>query len=146
MVKATKVKALDQVLLEKYDVKEEIKMVLVVREDLKMGKGKIGAQCGHATLGSFRAVERLAKESEFWKKVLQAYSWDMGMHKKICLKVNSEAELLDLQKKAKELKVPQYVVADAGLTQIKEGSLTVCGLGPAPSKMLAELTSHLKLL
>ena len=29
----------------------EFKMVLVVRNDLKMGKGKIGAQCGHATLG-----------------------------------------------------------------------------------------------
>lgn len=31
---------------------EDIKMVLVVRNDLQMGKGKIGAQCGHATLGS----------------------------------------------------------------------------------------------
>ena len=28
------------------------KMVLAVRADLKMGKGKIGAQCGHATLGA----------------------------------------------------------------------------------------------
>jgi peptidyl-tRNA hydrolase len=27
-------------------------MVLAVRADLKMGKGKIGAQCGHATLGA----------------------------------------------------------------------------------------------
>ncbi len=53
---------------------------------------------------------------------------------------------LDIQKKAKEYKIPAYVVADAGLTQIKEGSLTVCGLGPAPSKMLNILTSELKLL
>jgi PTH2 family peptidyl-tRNA hydrolase len=31
----------------------EVKLVMVVREDLKMGKGKIGAQCGHATLGAY---------------------------------------------------------------------------------------------
>ena len=30
--------------------------------------------------------------------------------------------------------LPSYlVVADAGLTQIKSGSLTVCGIGPAES-------------
>lgn len=31
-------------------------MVLVVRSDLKMGKGKIGAQCGHAVLGAYKKV------------------------------------------------------------------------------------------
>ena len=30
---------------------DEFKMVLVVRNDLKMGKGKAAAQCSHATLG-----------------------------------------------------------------------------------------------
>ena len=30
----------------------ELKMVLVVRQDLAMGKGKIAAQCSHATLGA----------------------------------------------------------------------------------------------
>ena len=29
-----------------------LKMVMVVRRDLKMEKGKIGAQCGHAVLGA----------------------------------------------------------------------------------------------
>ncbi len=72
----------------------ETKMVLVVREDLKMGKGKIGAQCGHATLGSYKQVKKLAEGgSKFWKKVLDSYSWGMGLHKKICLKANSEQEL-----------------------------------------------------
>jgi peptidyl-tRNA hydrolase len=31
---------------------QDVKLVMVVREDLKMTKGKIGAQCGHATLGA----------------------------------------------------------------------------------------------
>ncbi len=85
---------MDDVLREKYGSTEEeigeIKMVLVVREDLKMGKGKIGAQCGHATLGAFKEVQGRAKESKFWKKILELYSWKMGLHKKICLKANSE--------------------------------------------------------
>ena len=97
LVKENKKKALDDVLKEKYGYNAEdigeIKMVLVVREDLKMGKGKIGAQCGHATLGAYKEVQNKAKESKFWKKILELYSWKMGLHKKICLKVNSEQEL-----------------------------------------------------
>ena len=31
-------------------------MVLVVRSDLKMGKGKIGAQCGHAVLAAYKRM------------------------------------------------------------------------------------------
>ena len=46
----------DSKLFEKYPLGGDIKMVMMVREDLKMGKGKIGAQCGHATLGSFIAA------------------------------------------------------------------------------------------
>ncbi len=53
---------------------------------------------------------------------------------------------LDLESKARELSIPAMVVADAGLTQIKEGSLTVLGLGPAPSKMINQITGNLKLL
>ena len=33
---------------------EEHKLVLVVRTDLGMGKGKIAAQCGHATLACYK--------------------------------------------------------------------------------------------
>ena len=53
---------------------------------------------------------------------------------------------LDIESKAKERSIPSFVIADAGLTQIKEGSLTVCGLGPVPSDMVNPITSTLKLL
>ena len=133
----------DEVLFVKYPV-DEVKMVLVVREDLKMTKGKIGAQSGHATLGTFKRVEKWAKESDYWKKVLGSWQWNG--QKKICLKVMSEIDLVDIQKKAKENSIPCYIVADAGLTQIKEGSLTVCGIGPAPTRMIDLITGQLKLL
>lgn len=67
-------------------------MVLVVRNDLQMGKGKIGAQCGHATLGSYRAAQNLGKNSKYWAKAMEKWSWEG--QKKICLKVQTEADLI----------------------------------------------------
>ena len=69
----------------------EVKLVMVVREDLKMGKGKIGAQCGHATIGAYEQVSQFAKKSAYWKKVLNSWSWDG--QKKVCVKVMTEQEL-----------------------------------------------------
>ena len=37
---------------------ENTKMVLVVRMDLKMGKGKAAAQCCHATLSAYKQAKR----------------------------------------------------------------------------------------
>ena len=60
-------------------------MVLVVCDDLKMGKGKIGAQCGHATLGSYTRAKKMGQNSKYWAKILQ--KWYQQGQKKICLKV-----------------------------------------------------------
>lgn len=35
----------------------DFKMLLIVRNDLKMGKGKIAAQCGHASVGAFETAQ-----------------------------------------------------------------------------------------
>ncbi len=45
-------KVKDETLFSSFPI-SEVKLVMVVREDLKMGKGKIGAQCGHATIGAY---------------------------------------------------------------------------------------------
>ena len=39
-----------------------------------------------------------------------------------------------------------YLVEDAGHTQIKAGSKTVLGIGPAYAQEIDPVTSHLKLL
>ena len=122
----------------------EVKMVLVVREDLKMGKGKIGAQCGHATLGAYKAALRQGYQSKYWNKVMEKWSWEG--QKKVCVKVKTDYDLLQIQKGADKLGIPSYLVADAGLTQIRSGSLTVCGLGPAEAKLINILTGDKKLL
>ncbi len=45
-------------------------MVLVVRTDLGMGKGKIAAQCGHATLGAYKKAVKIAPKVIYRKMLL----------------------------------------------------------------------------
>ena len=75
---------------EKYPP-NDVKMVLATRNDLGMGKGKIGAQCGHATLGSYQQTKRWSAKSTYWKTILS--TWSAIGQKKICVKVNSEQEM-----------------------------------------------------
>ncbi|CAI5969651.1 unnamed protein product [Closterium sp. NIES-64] len=116
---------------------EDFKMVLVVRSDLKMGKGKIGAQCGHATLGLYK---RLAKRAP---TALQR--WDENGQVKVVVKVDSEEELIILQDKAKKSGLPTHVTIDAGRTQIEPNSKTVMAI-IGPEHLVSGVTGHLKLL
>ncbi|KAK6535312.1 hypothetical protein TWF694_001776 [Orbilia ellipsospora] len=117
---------------------EECKLVLCVRTDLGMTKGKIAAQCGHATLGCYKALSRHAP--------LLLKRWEYTGQAKIALKVDSEEELLTLQAQAMSVGLVAKVVHDAGRTQIAAGSATVLGIGPAPKSVVNQITGHLKLL
>ncbi|KAF1836865.1 peptidyl-tRNA hydrolase [Decorospora gaudefroyi] len=119
---------------------EECKMVLVVRTDLGMTKGKIGAQCGHATLACYKHFLRHAPNS----KILQR--WERMGQAKVALQVKSEEELEMLQAQALSLGLVAHVIHDAGRTQIASGSATVLGIGPAPKSVIDQVTGHLKLL
>ena len=77
----------DEILQAAFPI-QEVKLVMVVREDFKMGKGKIGAQCGHATIAAYEQVTAYAKKSAYWKKVLNNWSWEG--QKKVCVKVMTE--------------------------------------------------------
>lgn len=126
-------------------VLEECKMVLVVRQDLKMGKGKIGAQCGHATLGAYKGVLRKAHNgNKTMAKYLAAWE-DLGQAK-ICVQVKTEEELDAVEQHAKTEGLPTHVVRDAGRTQIAAGSRTVLALGPAPKSKVDVVARHLKLM
>ena len=116
----------------------EHKMVLVVRTDLKMGSGKIAAQCGHATLGAYKAAMKRAPDT--------VKSWSRSGQAKIALKCPSLEEMHALAEKAERAGLITYIVADAGRTQIESGTETVCAIGPAAKLDLDEITGHLKLL
>ncbi|KAJ6260288.1 hypothetical protein Dda_4513 [Drechslerella dactyloides] len=117
---------------------EECKMVLCVRTDLGMTKGKIAAQCGHAVLACYKTVSRHAP--------LLLKRWEYIGQAKIALKVDSEEELLTLQAQAVSVGLVARVIHDAGRTQIAAGSATVLGIGPGPKSIINQITGHLKLL
>ncbi|KOS13174.1 pth2-aminoacyl-trna hydrolase [Malassezia pachydermatis] len=106
--------------------------------DLKMDKGKIAAQCGHATLEVYKKAKRSQPE--------YVHRWKQLGQTKIAIKVPDETQLLELQQTAKKLGVPAAVIQDAGRTQVAPGSRTVVGLGPAPVSVMDQLTRSFKLL
>ncbi len=115
-----------------------MKQAIVVRVDLKMGKGKLAAQVAHASLQASEEA-RSMKEKWFndWKEEGQA---------KIVLKVRSEGEIDELLKKAKSLHLPASLVEDRGLTQLEPGTKTSLAVGPAPDELVDRVTGKLKLL
>lgn len=116
----------------------EIKQAIIVRTDLKMGRGKIAAQAAHASLMSFFEAERTNRNVT--KK------WLDNGEKKIVLKVDSEEALIKLYNAFNFKKVPCALVTDAGLTEVPRGSKTALGVGPWMSDEFSDITDRLKLL
>lgn len=137
---------------------EECKLVLIVRTDLGMTKGslsfpslalansltvhagKIGAQCGHATLACYKQFLRRSPNSAVLRR------WERSGQMKVALQVKSEEELEVLQAQALSLGMVAQIIYDAGRTQIASGSATVLGIGPAPKGVVDQVTGNLKLL
>ncbi|XP_043910466.1 peptidyl-tRNA hydrolase 2, mitochondrial [Protopterus annectens] len=115
----------------------EYKMVLVVRNDLKMGKGKVAAQCSHAAVSAYRQVQK--RNPELLKQ------WEYCGQPKVVLKALDENTLIELLAFAKEQGLTVSLIQDAGRTQIAPGSRTVLGVGPGPSEIVDKVTGHLKL-
>jgi PTH2 family peptidyl-tRNA hydrolase len=112
-----------------------MKQVIVVRTDLKMGKGKIAAQACHASITCYKKADK-----EDIRK------WELLGQKKVVLKIASEEELLELYSLIKESDLTCALITDAGHTQIEPSTITCLGIGPGPDDLIDKYTSHLKLL
>ena len=62
------------------------------------------------------------------------------------LKVKTLDEITELKKLADINKIPNYLVVDAGRTQIPSSSVTVLALGPDEDEKIDKITGDLKLL
>ncbi|KAJ9618576.1 peptidyl-tRNA hydrolase [Exophiala oligosperma] len=121
------------------DSKEEVKLVLAVRTDLGMGKGKIAAQCSHATLACYKYLVNHPSSAPLLKR------WEWGGQPKIAVQAKSEEELETLQAQAMSLGLCARIIHDAGRTQIAAGSATVLGV-LGPKSVVDQVTGQLKLL
>lgn len=114
------------------------KQVIVFRSDLKLSKGKLAAQAGHAAVSA--ADEAHKRHRNWWE------AWMFEGQRKIAIKVKNEKELGELEEQAKELGLPNALIVDRGLTEIPEGTVTCLGIGPAPAELMDRLTGKLPLL
>ncbi|XP_024962966.1 peptidyl-tRNA hydrolase 2, mitochondrial [Cynara cardunculus var. scolymus] len=117
---------------------EDLKMVLVVRQDLKMGQGKIASQCAHAATG-------------LYSKLMQSHQnllhrWEACRQAKIVVSCKNEQEMNKLQEAAESIGLPTYVVADAGRTQVLAGSKTALAIGPGYNSVVDSVTGKQRLL
>ncbi|KAF5303281.1 hypothetical protein FQA39_LY10020 [Lamprigera yunnana] len=119
------------------DLWNEYRLILAVRNDLKMQKGKVAAQCGHASVSAY--VKAYHNKPNTLKR------WMQYGGTKITVKIDSEEELLELDKNAKLHDILSSIVRDAGQTQVAPGTRTVIAIGPAPRTELDKITGHLKL-
>ncbi|MEK6903601.1 MAG: aminoacyl-tRNA hydrolase [Nanoarchaeota archaeon] len=109
-----------------------MKQVLVVRADLKMDRGKMAAQCAHAS------VEAVLQSD---KKTVD--TWHATGMKKVVLKVTSLGELLIYHKLAKKQKLVSVLITDGAKTFFKEPTETCVGIGPAAEESIDCVTGKL---
>jgi peptidyl-tRNA hydrolase, PTH2 family len=113
-----------------------VKLALVVRTDLGMGRGKIAAQVAHAAVA---AVLAAAGSQDF-------AAWLAEGQPKVVLKVASAEQLAEVVRGAAAAGLPVELIRDAGRTQVDPGTMTCCAVGPADSTRVDALTGELSLL
>jgi len=110
------------------------KQVILIRDDLKLPKGKLAAQSAHAS------VEAVLKSDS---KTIKAWR-EEGMAK-IVLKVKNEKELVKYFQEAKDRDITASLITDAGRTVVAPGTKTAVAIGPDKEEVIDSLTGSLPL-
>ncbi len=111
------------------------KQVILVREDLKLPKGKLAAQSSHAS------VDATLKSD---KKVVD--SWRKEGAKKVVLKVKDEKELFKYKQMAEDFGLKTALITDAGRTVLEPGTITCLGIGPDLEEKIDKVSGKLKMM
>lgn len=116
------------------------KQVLIVRKDLDMPVGKIGAQCAHASRQCILENKSLI-DSDIFKE------WQETDCTTVCLGAKNLNEINKTYEKAKEAGLPIKLVVDSGYTCFnEEKTITVLSIGPALNEEIDAITKRLRLL
>jgi peptidyl-tRNA hydrolase, PTH2 family len=113
----------------------EYKQAILIRDDLKLPKGKMASQAAHA------AVEAVLRSSD-----AMVSAWRSQGSKKVVLKVSTLEELYRFVRFAQTEKLVASVITDAGRTVIEPGTVTCAALGPADEVSIDKVVGNLKLM
>lgn len=112
------------------------KLVIVVRTDLDMGRGKLAAQVGHAAVAATLAA----------LGTVRLRDWLVDGQPKVVLRVAGEEELAGVEAAARRAGLATEVIRDAGRTQVAAGTATCLAVGPAPVEEIDPVTGGLRML
>ena len=114
------------------------KLVVAVRSDLELSRGKLAVQVAHASvMAAFDAKAHHRKWFSDW--------WAEGQ-KKVVVKGGTLSDLHSLRAKARSMGLTTALVEDAGLTELPPGTVTCLGIGPGPNHVVDQVTGGLKLM
>jgi peptidyl-tRNA hydrolase, PTH2 family len=113
-----------------------LKLVLAVRTDLGMRRGKIAAQAAHAAVA---ATLDCLGSTDFAVWIAQGQP-------KVALRVPTGEQLEEIAAQAAAAGLPVQIIHDAGRTQIAAGTATCCAIGPAEADRIDAVTGELSLL
>ena len=120
-----------------------VKQVLVYRRDLKMRKGKIAAQCAHGAMAVFFQRQPQTRQVNHLHVPLDGpmAAWVRRSFAKIVLSVESEDDLLTIQRAAEAAGIPSALITDAGRTEFKGvPTRTVVAIGPGEISEIDAIT------
>lgn len=120
----------------------ETKMVIVMRKDLAMTKGKYVAQGSHASLGLVLDLQR--RKSIYHDVVLD--KWLKESFVKVCVFVKSEEELHEIYNEAIDKGEAVKLITDRGLTMFDGVETDTCLAILGYRENVDEITGHLRLL
>jgi PTH2 family peptidyl-tRNA hydrolase len=132
----------------------DVKQVIVIRKDLKMRRGKEIAQGSHASIAflTARMFTNYSWTVGHGETTSEVYTtndereWIQNSFAKVCVRVNSEQELLDIEKAAKEAKLEVNIIKDSGHTEFGGVPTYTClAIGPNKSEDIDKITGHLEL-
>lgn len=118
-----------------------MKQIIVMRKDLKMRRGKEIAQGSHAAMAWMSHL--LVNGGEMTP---DQRAWLEGNFAKVCVQVNSEAELREVHQRALDAGLDSHIITDLGMTEFHGvPTLTCCAIGPHADEVLRPITGHLSL-
>jgi PTH2 family peptidyl-tRNA hydrolase len=121
----------------------EPKQVIVMRRDLGMRRGKEIAQGAHASM--IWLAQRIRRPGYAFTQAER--QWLSGPFTKVCVRVDSEEELMGIVQAAQAAGVQVHLVVDAGRTEFHGvPTPTCCAVGPDDPARIDPVTGHLKLL
>lgn len=125
-----------------------IKMVIAVRKDLTMRKGKLAAQVAHASMKFLTDNNESERGDELHVKLSPEETiWMTGSFTKIVVGVESQDALEHLIFLAQLEGIEAHPIVDSGKTEFNGiPTLTCAAFGPCEEEHLNKLTGHLKLL